>query len=72
MRGGGEKGIGRETSSKAKKNVVESAREREEGGRRGRRTAENGEKRVRYSEEEMRKIPGNEEGKVRGQGRKTG
>lgn len=71
MRGGGEKGIGRETSSKAKKNVVESARERRAGGRRGRRTAENGEKRVRYrggDEEDS----GQRRGKVRGQGRKTG
>lgn len=34
MRGGSEKGIGRETSSKAKKNVVGSGRERveEDGG----------------------------------------
>jgi len=32
VRGGGEKGIGRETSSKAKKNVVGSEREKEEEG----------------------------------------
>lgn len=42
MRGGSEKGIGRETSSKAKKNVVGS------GSERGRRTIENEEVRVRY------------------------
>lgn len=45
MRGGSEKGIGRETSSKAKKNVVGSARERgrqeeEEDGRKRREESE--------------------------------
>lgn len=57
MRGGSEKGIGRETSSKAKKNVVGSGRERgrtkgEEGGRKRREESE-------IPRRKMRKIPGN-------------
>lgn len=60
MRGGSEKGIGRETSSKAKKNVVGRGRERadeeEEDGRKRRDESE-------IPRRKMRKIPGNEEAK---------
>lgn len=62
MRGGSEKGIGRETSSKAKKNVVGSER----GSERGRmKREENARKRRGESEipRKMRKILGNEEAK---------
>lgn len=65
MRGGGEKGIGRETSSKAKKNVV---RERERERERGRKKWEEDDRKRReeseiHSVEEMRKILGDEEAK---------
>lgn len=69
MRGGSEKGIGRETSSKAKKNVVRSERERAEEGGGGR--PKNEERRVRCRGEDE-EDSGQRRGKVRGQGRKTG